>query len=183
MCHCVGHFQSVWYEWQKWPVFNYTFHLYSVLMQNLHIWNFHGSLTMNNMKPIWYFTNSLYSIVSNMTNFLRKKWPILIYMFYLYWWKMKTFGIFSLAWEKKMTCFELCASSVLTQNQHIWNFHGSLTLNKGKLIRYCRSPWYAIVSNMIYFGHNALFSASWVKVLFQPNIRLAACNNIKAVMF
>ena len=32
-----------------------------------------------------------------------------------------------------MACFELCVSSVLTQNEDIWNFHGSLTLNKGNL--------------------------------------------------
>ena len=30
--------------------------------------------------------------------------------------------------------FELSLSSVLMQNEGIWNFHGSLTLNKGKLI-------------------------------------------------
>ena len=35
--------------------------------------------------------------------------------------------------RKKMACFELCVSSVLTQNEDIWNFHSSLTLNKGKL--------------------------------------------------
>ena len=33
-----------------------------------------------------------------------------------------------------MAFFELCASSVLTQNEDIRNFHGSLTLNEGKLI-------------------------------------------------
>ena len=36
--------------------------------------------------------------------------------------------------EKKMTCFGLCVAPVLTQKEDIWNFHGSLTLNKGKLI-------------------------------------------------
>ena len=44
-----------------------------------------------------------------------------------------------------MACFELCVLSVLTQNEDIWNFHGSLTLNKGKLIRYFGSLWYATV--------------------------------------
>ena len=48
-------------------------------------------------------------------------------------------------------CFELCVTPVLTQNPDIRNFHGSLTLNNGKLIRYFRSPWYAIVSNMTHF--------------------------------
>ena len=33
-----------------------------------------------------------------------------------------------------MARFELCVSLVLTQNEDIWNFHGSLTLNIGKLI-------------------------------------------------
>ena len=32
-----------------------------------------------------------------------------------------------------MACFELCVSCVVTQNKDIWNFHGSLTLNKWKL--------------------------------------------------
>ena len=31
-------------------------------------------------------------------------------------------------------CFELCVSPVLRRNEGIWNFHGSLTLNNGKLI-------------------------------------------------
>ena len=31
-----------------------------------------------------------------------------------------------------MACFELCVSPLLTQNQRIWNFHGSLTLGNGK---------------------------------------------------
>ena len=53
--------------------------------------------------------------------------------------------------EKKMTFFELCVSSVLTQNEDIWNFHGSLTLNNGKLIWYSGSLWYAIVSNVLIF--------------------------------
>ena len=36
--------------------------------------------------------------------------------------------------REKIACFELCVSSVLMQNEDIWNFQGSLTLNKGKLI-------------------------------------------------
>ena len=50
--------------------------------------------------------------------------------------------------REKMACFELCVSPVLTQNEDIWNVRGSLTLNKGKLIRYFRRSWHAIVSNM-----------------------------------
>ena len=53
-----------------------------------------------------------------------------------------------------MACFELCVSSVLTQNEDIWNFHSSLTLNKGKLTLYSESLWYAIVSNMTHFFHS-----------------------------
>ena len=44
-----------------------------------------------------------------------------------------------------MACFELCVSPVLMQNEDIWDFHGSPTLNKGKLIGYFGSLWYAIV--------------------------------------
>ena len=36
--------------------------------------------------------------------------------------------------REEMACFELCVSSVLTQNGDIWNFDGSLTQNKGELI-------------------------------------------------
>ena len=50
-----------------------------------------------------------------------------------------------------MACLELCVSSVLMQNEGIWNFHSSLTLNKGKLTGYSGSLWYAIVSNMTHF--------------------------------
>ena len=36
--------------------------------------------------------------------------------------------------KEKMVCFELCFLSELTQNEDIWNFHGSLSLSKWKLI-------------------------------------------------
>ena len=36
--------------------------------------------------------------------------------------------------REKMTGCKLCVSSELMQNEDIWNFHGSLMLNKGKLI-------------------------------------------------
>ena len=36
--------------------------------------------------------------------------------------------------REKMACFDLHVSPVLMENEDIWNFHGSLTLNKGKLI-------------------------------------------------
>ena len=36
--------------------------------------------------------------------------------------------------ERKIAYFGPCVSFVLTQNEDIWNFHGSLTLIKGKLI-------------------------------------------------
>ena len=75
------------------------------------------------------------------------------------------------------------------ENEDIWNFHGSLTLNNGKLIGYSGSLSYAIVSNMTHFYHNALFSVLKVKVLFQPDeypagwclleiaSRIFGCNN------
>ena len=50
-----------------------------------------------------------------------------------------------------MAYFELCVLSVLTQNEDSWNFYASLTLDKGKLILYSESLWYAIVSNMTHF--------------------------------
>ena len=34
--------------------------------------------------------------------------------------------------REKMACFELCVSPVLIQNQHIWNYHGSLILDNGE---------------------------------------------------
>ena len=86
-------------------------HVSPVLMENEDIWNFHGSLTLNKRKLICDFRSPWYAIVSNMTHFFHSVWH-----------------------EKKMTCFELCASPVLTQKQHILNFHGSLTLNDGKII-------------------------------------------------
>ena len=42
--------------------------------------------------------------------------------------------------ERKMDCFELCVSPVLEQNQDILNFHGSLTLNNGKLTDILEAP-------------------------------------------
>ena len=80
-------------------------------MQNEDIWNFHGSLALNKGKLIRYSGSLWYAIVSNMTHIL------------------VLFGM-----REKMAYFELCVSSVLTENEDIWNFHGSLTLNKGKLI-------------------------------------------------
>ena len=36
--------------------------------------------------------------------------------------------------KEKMACFESCILPVMKQNEDIWNFHGSLTVNNGKLI-------------------------------------------------
>ena len=77
---------------------------------NEDIWNFHGSLTLNKGKLICYSGSLWYAIVSNMAHFFHSVWN-----------------------EKKMACFKLCDSSVLTQNKDIWNFHGLPTLNKVKL--------------------------------------------------
>ena len=80
-------------------------------MQNLDISKFHSSLDKNNGKLVWYFKSLWYAIVSNMTH---------CYIL---------FGM-----KEKMVSFELCVSPVLTQNQDFWNFHGSQTLNNGKII-------------------------------------------------
>ena len=66
---------------------------------------------LNNRKLVWYFKSLWYAVVSNMTHF------------YI------LFGM-----REKMPFLEQCVSPVLTQNQDIWNFYGSLTLNNGKLI-------------------------------------------------
>ena len=100
----------------------------SVLTQNEEIWNFHGSLILNKGKLLAYSGSLLYGIVSNMTHF------------------------FILFRMRKNGYFELCALSVLTQNEEIWNFHSSLIFNKGKLIVYSGSLWYAIMSNMTHFS-------------------------------
>ena len=42
--------------------------------------------------------------------------------------------VHSVLHERKMTFFELCISPALRQDQDIWNFYSSLTLNNGKLI-------------------------------------------------
>ena len=82
----------------------------SALTENEDNWNFDGSLTLNKGKLICDFGSLWYAIVSNMTHFV-----IL-------------FGMI------ENGLFDLCVSSVLTENEDNWNFHGSLTLDKGKLI-------------------------------------------------
>ena len=81
-----------------------------VLTQNENIWNFNGSLTLNRFRFPWY------AIMSNVTRFvilfgMREKLPVLN-----------------------------CVSPVLAQNKHIWNFHGSLTLNNGELLEATAMP-------------------------------------------
>ena len=59
-------------------------------------------------KLIWYFRSPWYAIVSNMTHFFiqfgmsDKKWPVFNYVFYLYWCKIYTFGIFRAGWHWMM---------------------------------------------------------------------------------
>ena len=74
---------------------------------------FYGSLTLNNRKIIGYFRRLSYAIVSNMTHFDNSH---------------------SVWNERKMPFFEVWVSPVLMQNPDVWNFHGSLTSNNGKLI-------------------------------------------------
>ena len=82
-----------------------------ILMQNEGIWNFHGSLTLNKGKGILYSESLWYPIASSMTNFFH-----------------------SFRKKENVACFGLSVSPVLTKNEDIWNFYGSLTLTKGKLI-------------------------------------------------
>ena len=53
--------------------------------------------------------------------------------------------------ERIMPVSKVWISPVLMQNPDIWIFQGSPTLNNGQLIRYFKSLWYAIASNMIHF--------------------------------
>ena len=120
---------------------------------------------LNKGKPIWYSWSLWYSIVSNMTHFSivwnSKKWPVLNYMFNLYWHKMTTFGIFvahwlwikgnqfdilesliwlifsfCFKWERKWSVLNYVFHQYLVRKIKTWNCYGSLTLNKGKLIWY-----------------------------------------------
>ena len=109
------------------PFLNYVCHLYK---KNQDIWNFYGSLILNNGKLIGYFGSPWYAIVLNRSHFLilcsmkGEIAPFLNYTCYLYQDKIKTFGIFT---------------------AHC------MTLNNGKLIRYFRCPFYAIVLNRSHF--------------------------------
>ena len=78
----------------------------SVLMQSEDISNFHSSLTLNK----WKLAGRLWCV------------------------RYDSFFFILFGMREKMAYFELCVSSVLMQNKGIWNFHSSLTLNKGKLI-------------------------------------------------
>ena len=127
---------SVWNGRKKCPFFEVW--VSHVLMQNADIWNFHGSLTLNNGKPIWYSKSLWYAIVSNIIN-----------LFVL-------FGT-----REKIPLFEVWVWSVLTQNSDIWNFLHSPTLNIGKLIWYFKRPLYAIVSNMTHFFIMFGMSKKW----------------------
>ena len=130
-----------------------------VLMQNQHIWNLHSSLTLDNRKLIWYFRSPWYTIVSNMSH---------------------DFILFGM--RDKMASFELGVSPVLMENQHIWNFHRPLTLNKGTLIwhsgRLCRllcQMWF-ILTLRPYFLLNkqkycySRISCWWISC--QPSIQM-----------
>ena len=120
-----------------------------VLMENQHIWNFHSSLTLYNRKLIWYFGSPWYTIMSNMSHF---------------------FILFRM--RDKMVSFELCITHLLMENQHIWNFHSSLTLYNRKLIWYFRIPLWQI---WVIFSFclewetkwpvlNCVFHLSWWKI-------------------
>ena len=131
------------------------FELYVLLLpiQNQDIWNFYGSLTLNEGKLISYFGNPWYAIVLNRSHFL-----ILCSM------------------KERLYLFELYMLLVPTQNQDIWNFYSSLTLNKGKLIWFFGSLWYAIVLNRSHF----LILCSMKEKLCLFWIIRVACTNTKS---
>ena len=80
---------------------------------------------MINGKLIQYFRSHLYAIVSNMIHFLIP------------------FGM-----RDKKACFKLCFTCTDAKLKDL-NFHSSVALNNGKIVRYFKNHWYAIVSNMI----------------------------------
>ena len=123
------------YRWNTWCKTGHTICFTCTDAKWWHL-EFRSSLTLNKGKPVWYSGNLWYPIVSNMTHF---------------------FILFE--WEKKIACFGLSVSLVLTQNEDIWNFHGLLTLDNRKLMWYLRSNWYAIVSKMTHFS----FCFEWEK--------------------
>ena len=67
-----------------------------VLTQNPDIWNFLGSLTLNNGKLVGYFRSPWYAIVSNMDHFF-----------------------IQCGMREKMAFFKLFVLPVLTQNEEI----------------------------------------------------------------
>ena len=107
--------------WEKMSFSNYVFHL---CWRQVETFGIYGSLTLNNGKLIWYFRRPSYAIIaSNMTHFDNSDFV----------WN-----------ERKMPFSEVWVSPVLMQNPGIWNFHGPLTLNNGKLIWYFTRFWYDI---------------------------------------
>ena len=56
-----------------------------------------------------------------------------------------------------MSFFEIWVSPVLMQNPGIWNFHGSLTLTNGKLIRYFKSLRFDIHEHAAFMDVLAFF--------------------------
>ena len=108
------------------------FELYVLLVptQNQDIWNFYSSLTLKNRKRIWYFGSPCYAIVLNRSHFL------------------------TLCSMKQRLCHFWTVPVLLLllkQNQNIWNFYSSLTLNNAKIIWYFGSPCHAIVLNRSHF--------------------------------
>ena len=64
---------------------------------------------------------------------------------------MKYDSFFSFYWELDKNGMFGLSVPLMMQSEEIWNFHGSLTLNKGNPIWYSGSLWYSIVSNMTHF--------------------------------
>ena len=112
-----------------------------VLTQNPDIWNFHHSPTLNIGKLILYFRRPWYAIVSNKTHFFHYVWH-----------------------ERKMAFSELWISPILRQDQNIWNFHSSPTLNNRKLIWYFRRP---MLLSQIWLILIISFCLAWERKCFE----------------
>ena len=139
-CHVIvsnmTHFFILFLVREKHACFELLFSpVVAVLMQNQNqdIWNCHCSLTLNKRKLTGYFRGFCHVIVSNMTHF---------------------FILFDV--REKHAGFELPVSPVVAvlmqnQNEDIWNFHGSLTFNKGKVTGFFGVFCHVIESNMTNF--------------------------------
>ena len=65
---------------------------------------------------------------------------------------------------------EVWVSPVLMQNSGIWNFHGSLTLNNGKLIGYFKNLWYDIHEDAAFIDALAFVWSGFLRFLLHHTL-------------